>query len=345
MDKNQEFCKSAIVIKKAENKHLKVYKKKKILKYSTGIISAVISIVMLLLLVIVPISIREAMFTRKGYFDLIDPVVSKNAEINAGNPCFNDGLQNWVENQSKEIDIKSTQDGANLHAYKIDNENKTNEYALICHGFMRDGKFMAYYADRFYRLGYNILLPDARSHGKSDGDLVGMGWKERFDIVDWINHIVENDKDSKIFLFGVSMGAATVMSTVGEKLPSNVKMAIEDCGYSSLWDQYKLKFEMAHAPVFPVLNMLSVYYKNKLGYDMKEVSPENQVKKCKIPMMFIHGTNDKIVPYPMFKKVCNAMPENVPSKIFSAEGKGHVRSCTDPNYWSSIGDFLNLYMK
>ena len=60
-----------------------------------------------------------------------------------------------------------------------------------------------------------------------------MGWHERFDIVDLSNYIASTYKNSQIVLFGVSMGAATVMSASGEKLPRNVKVIIEDCGYTS----------------------------------------------------------------------------------------------------------------
>lgn len=77
-------------------------------------------------------------------------------------------------------------------------------------------------------------MPDARGHGRSEGDYIGFGWDERKDYLQWIDRVIKNDPASEIVLHGVSMGGATVMMTSGEKLPENVKAFIEDCGYSSV---------------------------------------------------------------------------------------------------------------
>lgn len=90
---------------------------------------------------------------------------------------------------------------------------------------------MAPYARKFYDMGYNIILPDLRGNGLSEGDYIGMGWDERFDIIDLIQYIVDDNENLQIILFGVSMGASTVMYVSGEELPSNVKAIIEDCRY------------------------------------------------------------------------------------------------------------------
>ncbi len=81
-------------------------------------------------------------------------------------------------------------------------------------------------------------MPDLRGHGQSEGNYIGMGWDERLDIVDLTKYIINNYANTEIVLFGVSIGVATVMTTSGEKLPSNVKAIIEDCGYTSAWSQF-----------------------------------------------------------------------------------------------------------
>ncbi len=62
---------------------------------------------------------------------------------------------------------------------------------------------------------------------------------------------LKEDPNAEIALFGVSMGGATAMMTSGEDLPSNVKVIIEDCGYSTVIDEftYQLK-DLFHLPSF-----------------------------------------------------------------------------------------------
>ena len=70
--------------------------------------------------------------------------------------------------------------------------------------------------------GYSVLLPDLRASGKSEGKYIGMGWLDRADIKRWVEYINNNYPNKKIILYGVSMGAATVMMSAGENLKNVV---------------------------------------------------------------------------------------------------------------------------
>ena len=75
-----------------------------------------------------------------------------------------------------------------------------------------------------------------------------MGWLDREDILRWIDFILADDPQAEIVVHGISMGAATTMMTAGEDTPENVKVFIEDCGYTSVWDVF---FQRAAAAVRP----------------------------------------------------------------------------------------------
>lgn len=127
---------------------------------------------------------------------------------------------------------------------------------------------MSVFAKMYHDWGYNVLAPDARGHGKSQGDYIGFGWPDRKDYVQWIEKVLtENGQQEQITLYGVSMGAATVMMTSGEKLPDNVKAIVEDCGYSTVNQelQYQLK-ELFNLPSFPLVNVTSGITKLRAGY-------------------------------------------------------------------------------
>ncbi|MDU3324204.1 MAG: alpha/beta hydrolase, partial [Escherichia coli] len=191
----------------------------------------------------------------------------------------------------------------------------------------------------------NVLIPDLRGHGMSEGDYIGMGWDERLDIIDLINYIIDVDKDSEIVLYGVSMGAATVMNVSGENLPSNVKAIIEDCGYTSAWDQFSYQLdELFGLPPFPMMHTASLIGKFRAGYWLKEASPLEQVKNSKTPTLFIHGDKDDFVPFSMLDQVYDAC--SAPKEKLVIEGAGHAKSSkVNPDmYWNGISKFLSKYI-
>ncbi len=249
---------------------------------------------------------------------------------------------NWLKNHSKDVYITTTNNGTlKLHAYEMENSQKSDVWAIVIHGYLIQGKDMAYYAREFYNRGYNVLLVDLRGHGQSEGDYVGMGWHDRLDIIDWINYLIEKNNNCKIILHGVSMGGATVMMVTGEILPGNVKVAIEDCGYSSIWDEFKMQLKLLYnLPTFPVLNAASLVCNIKSGYKIEDGSSVEQVKKSKIPTLFIHGDQDKFVPFEMLDKVYESA--NCKKEKLAIKGAAHAEAVSiNPDlYWDTIDTFV-----
>ena len=203
---------------------------------------------------------------------------------------------------------------------------------------------MAGFVNKFHSLGYNVLAVDARAHGDSEGTKIGMGWPDRLDIIEWIKLILSWDANAQIILHGVSMGAATVLMASGESLPKNVKAVIADCSYTSEWDEFRLEAKNLHIPWFPVLNVTSVFSKLRDGYDFKQASALEQIKKSRIPTLFIHGTEDELVPYCMLDELYTAA--NCEKECLTVKGAGHaLSSSVAPElYWNTVESFIAKYI-
>ena len=256
-----------------------------------------------------------------------------------------EGEYAWFAGHSEDRWLTS-HDGLELHALYLPREG-SHQYAVVCHGYGSIPQYGGKFAAKFYEMGYSVLAPAARSHERSGGRYAGMGWPERRDIVDWVDAIVEQDPQAEVVLFGVSMGGATVMMTSGEAdLAPNVKCVIEDCGYSSVWDEFAVQLdEMFGLPTFPVLDAASLVTRLRAGYGFKEASAVEQLKKTKLPMLFIHGEEDTFVPYWMLDVVYEACGSAEKEKL-SVPGAAHGGAAgTDPElYWSTVEAFLNKYM-
>ena len=263
------------------------------------------------------------------------------AEYNDKN--LNDA-QKWLEEKSNYSDkYIESYDKLQLHSYVV--SQNSNKWAIVVHGYGGSGKLMSDKSKYFYDMGYNVLIPDLRGHGKSEGDYIGMGWKDRLDIISWINFIIKENPNAEIVLHGTSMGAATVLMTSGENLPSNVKAIVADCAYTSAWDEFSYQLETyLKVPSYYILNVTNMVTKLKAGYSLKEASALECVKKATVPILFIHGDKDKFVPYSMMDKLYDATSS--PKEKLTIDGGEHANSdLVSPFlYWLTVEDFLNQYV-
>ena len=233
----------------------------------------------------------------------------------------------FFKQKMEEVEITSF-DGLKLRGLYIPAENPSKKTILAIHGYKCCGinEYCCYV--RFYHgLGYNVMLPDDRAHGKSEGKYIGFGWFDRLDCISWAKYLVKrNGEDSSILLQGISMGSATVMAASGEEsLPSQVKGVIADCGFSSAWDEfsYELKHDF-HLPVFPMLYWADLVSRVVAKFGFKEDSAVNQLKKTKIPVVFIHGEDDDFVPTEMVYKVSDACASD--KEVYTFPGAKHAMS-------------------
>ncbi|KMW13036.1 alpha/beta hydrolase [Enterocloster citroniae] len=252
-----------------------------------------------------------------------------------------------LREQYQDVEILSF-DHLKLHGYLCTQKGSsqdTDRWAILVHGYDDSGLWFHEEALAFYRQGFHLLLPDARGHGKSQGTYVGMGWHDRLDIINWIYWIIRQDSRAKIVLYGVSMGAAAVMMAAGEPLPDHVKAAMEDCGYTSAWDvlKYQLKAQF-HLPAFPALTCAGLMTRLKAGYGLKEADALKSVSRTKLPILFIHGTEDRFVPFEMCRMLYDACKSE--KEYLAVEGAVHVRSAMvgGPAYWNKVFQFINSYI-
>lgn len=249
----------------------------------------------------------------------------------------------WFEEEGERV-VTQAADGSHRVAYQFANDSHL--YAIVFHGYYGNSSQMAGYGKMFYELGMNVLIPDALAHGESDGKYIGMGWLERSDVLNWIGSIVDADPEAQIMLFGVSMGGATVMMAAGEALPANVKCIVEDCGYSSVMDEFSVQIGQTFGlPKFPLLYSADLICRIRAGYGFAEASAVEQLKKAEVPMLFIHGEEDTFVPYEMLDVVYEACASPVKEKL-TVPGAAHgLAVATDPaTYWTTIEAFVGRFM-
>lgn len=235
-------------------------------------------------------------------------------------------------------------DGLKLHATYfpaingIKGQGAGENKLVICfHGYTGEGlSNHTAIADYYLKHGFAMLLPDARAHGKSEGEYVGFGCLDREDALAWVNWgIRECGEDVNIMLHGTSMGGATVLMTSGLELPANVKGIVSDCGFTSPKEVFThVLNKMYHLPAFPAIQGADLLNKRLAGYGMDECNAKREVQKAKVPILFIHGSADTFVPCSMCHEIYDSCRS--PKRKLVVEGAGHAES-----YYKDMGAYEN----
>ena len=258
-------------------------------------------------------------------------------------------MKPWVDSLKTHGALKDTfvimPTGERHHAIYAAYPQGSRHTAVILHGW-KDNAIKFLNIARFYyqQFGYNVLLPELHAHGQSEGEIIGMGWQERKDVLQWLDIATRMFHSDSLVVHGVSMGAATTMNVSGEKMPASVKdiKFVEDCGYTSVWDEFDERiWEDYSLPKFPFLYLASTICKIRNGWSFGEASPIKQLQKCHYPMLFIHGDSDLFVPSWMIDVVYKAKPDK--KEIWITKGADHNQSYSKypKEYVAKVREFLN----
>lgn len=271
-------------------------------------------------------------------------------DVGAGFNAGDAGERAWLTERWRSVS-HTAEDGTELLGWEVPARHDAaglHAYAVICHGYVGQPLDMAPFAHHFHDLGASILLPAARAHERNQGTgYIQMGWQDSADLVGWVRDIVARDPQAQIGLFGLSMGGAEVMMASGRDLPQNVRLIIEDCGYTSVWDEfsYLLKTMFKLPVAAPVLAFADPLIRRRAGFGLREASAVRQLRRARVPMLFIHGDQDDFVPFRMLDEVYVACASHEKER-FVVPGAGHAGALgADPGrYWATVDAFIMRHM-
>lgn len=210
---------------------------------------------------------------------------------------YEDGKAWCAQQPMQDCYIRSA-DGLKLHAFYLPTEN-AKRFVLLSHGYKGSGfGDFAYMAQFLHVNQCNLLFIDQRCCGQSEGDYITFGAKEQYDVQRWAYYISRRNKEKlPIYLYGESMGAASVLMASGRKLPQDVKGLISDCGFRSMKGQVQdMAANWFHFHwVGLLLFRLNLFCALFAGFRMKEADTAEALKVNQRPVLFFHGAKDTYV--------------------------------------------------
>ncbi len=251
----------------------------------------------------------------------------------------------WLETAERKKIYAETTDGYRLTAAEFP-ERTSETWVLLLHGYTGWKEEMYQFAHWYQQQGFAVLVPDLRCQGESEGDFIGMGWTDHYDCQLWIEHILQESPDAKIILHGQSMGAATALIMAGApELTEHVKAVVADSAYTTAYEMFGDKItEWFHLPAALFVDSACVMLRLRGGYDLRDASPLQAVTNSRVPTLFIHGDEDRMIDVDMSYALFEAAAGE--KELFIVEGAGHAQAQDkDPeDYYGRIEDFLSRYL-
>lgn len=238
-------------------------------------------------------------------------------------------------------------DGIKLSALLISHGEGIKKVAVCQHGYGSSPLGMQPHAKIFYDNGFDVLLPIARGHEGSEGKYCGLAWIDRFDVMRWVNKTIEMyGKSVEIALLGVSMGGSTVIAVAGMNPPPQVKCVIDDCGFSSQFDEYSSRIEKVKLPKKLALLPLAAGVRLVCGYSIYDADITELAKNVTVPALFIHGDKDAFVPYALGVKLYDACGSQKKS-FYTAVGAEHAQAYAvdKEKYAATVVEFVDGAMQ
>ncbi len=293
--------------------------------------------------------VASAILLRKRSKQIYQDIFVKN-DNNQYNEALDEKFYQDMEEQYSRIheyDIIS-HDGLKLHGAYVESPLWSNTVVIVCHGYTISGKQLSkrakYYLDNYK---FNVFLPDWRGHGKSEGKFACFGVVDHQDLMLWINKIIETKGPQiQIVLDGTSMGAATILQAVDKGLPNNVKCLVADSSFDTLenWITHEIVnkyYSLKHPTIDTINNLLE----KEVGFSIYDGNVVKAVSNARVPIIFIHGGSDNVVPTKMVYPLYNACSSE--KELVIIPEADHCRGLYIDfySYHQAVSEFLSRHVK
>lgn len=228
----------------------------------------------------------------------------------------------WLKaHNAQQVSVRSN-DGLELHALWIPAENARGTI-LLAHGY-RSTRLLDFgmVYSLYHNLGINLLVPEQRCHGSSEGKFITFGVKESDDMLAWLQMHNQQFGAVPVILSGLSMGASTMLYLADQQLPENVKGIIADCGFTSPKEIIGKVFrQVTHLPAGPFLFAADLFARLFAGFSLSQKDTRKALQNTKLPVLLVHGLADDFVPSFMTQQAYDAC--NSEKQLLMVPEAGH----------------------
>lgn len=195
----------------------------------------------------------------------------------------------------------------------------------------------------FIHQRYDLLLFDFRYFGESQGSITTVGHREWQDLLAAIEYLKGRGVES-IGVWGFSLGAAVGLMALTHT--SDIRAVVADSAYSDL---HEMTLEYyGSAPIFsPVLALFTdLLARTLIGASPRDVSPLDAARRTEVPLLLIHGADDRTISARHFERFRNALHGRPNTELWLVEKASHgmVHTVEGPTYQARMLEFFGRHL-
>lgn len=256
-------------------------------------------------------------------------------------------IEQWEAERGWEKVWVTAPDGIQLRGTYIENSEPTNNTVILLHGLFQNRTMCLPYIRIYRNLGYNVLLIDLRGHGESGGSHTDWGLSEQGDMDAWMAFLKKRNPHMTVGLHGISLGAAMSLLYAGGSHGSNVSFVVADSSYGNIiaLGQEKLREAQADKWTIRGYKLLDPFFQGAMYYHtgklVSNIEPAQAVKHITAPVLFLHGSDDALVPVKTAKSLydnCRSLQKDI--YIFGHSGHAVGIATNKDEYIDVVTDFL-----
>jgi uncharacterized protein len=200
-------------------------------------------------------------------------------------------------------------DGVVLRAWNFQPRKNFGNAVILSHGLSDNRAGMMAYAQFFLRHGYDVLMPDARAHGVSGGEIATYGIREATDLHRWLDWLELNEHPACIYGFAESMGAAGLLQSLQSEsrfcavAAESPFSTFREIAYDRVGQFFHTGPWLGKTVFRPTVECAFTYAKWRYHLNFDLDSPEKAVKSTKVPILLIHGQLDSNIPVRHSRKI------------------------------------------
>lgn len=251
------------------------------------------------------------------------------------------------QNDWQQVHVHSL-DGTQLTGTYIENPSGSHTTVIILHGIYQNRTMSVPYAQIYLRQGYNVLMPDIRGHGESDGNINDWGIHNTEDMSSWVTWLQQKDPQATIGFHGISLGGAMSLLYAGTPQGQTLKFVVADSAYGNILElsQEKIMGYTGDQRLLHGMQFLTPFFEIALYYHtqktLSDLDPAASVKRMSAPVLFLHGNQDQLIPVHIAEDMENESTSSF-KKLTYFEKAGHANAIsTDPEtYSNTVTTFLD----